>query len=128
MENTCFLSWTITQERNAGLHNHDAREYTDSRVSSIATHISICHSFLDSPEKVYFLSWTSIEERRAMALKRANAENVQVHPVKIQEYIVLSWTIIQDDRVPFVGRKLPPLRFYDFSLQILFQEMEIGHL
>jgi hypothetical protein len=39
----------------------------------------------------------------------------------------------EDDSVPFVGRgllweKFPPLRFYDFSLQILFQEMKIGHL
>ena len=27
-----------------------------------------------------------------------------------------------------VGQKFPPLRFYDFLLQILFQEIKIGHL
>jgi hypothetical protein len=27
-----------------------------------------------------------------------------------------------------VGQNFPPLRIYDFSLQILFQEIKIGHL
>ena len=52
------------------------------------------------------------------------------HDVRVQECIV---SFLNDDRVPFVGcgicgTKFPPLQIYDFSLQILFQEMKIGHL
>jgi hypothetical protein len=56
------------------------------------------------------------------------------HDVRVQEYIVFFlerlikmigchlWA------VGYVGCGPQTLRFYDFSLQILFQEMEIGHL
>jgi hypothetical protein len=53
------------------------------------------------------------------------------HDVRVQECIV---SFLNDDRVPFVGCGLyglcgpQTLQIYDFSLQILFQEMEIGHL
>ena len=52
------------------------------------------------------------------------------HDVRVQECIV---SFLNDDRVPFVGHGVcglwaPTLQIYDFSLQILFQEMEIGHL
>jgi hypothetical protein len=36
--------------------------------------------------------------------------------------------ILYKQNTYFVDQKFPPLRFYDFSLQILFQEIEIGHL
>ena len=71
------------------------------------------------------------------------------HDVRMQEYIFFLERLIkrEDDRVPFagcgvvgcglwvmgyglwvMGRGPRTLRFYDFSLQILFQEIEIGHL
>jgi hypothetical protein len=31
-------------------------------------------------------------------------------------------------KIYFVGQKFPPLQIIDFLLQILFQEIEIGHL
>jgi predicted DNA-binding protein with PD1-like motif len=53
------------------------------------------------------------------------------HDVRVQECIV---AFLNDDRVPLWvvwamwAMWAPTLQIYDFSLQILFQEMEIGHL
>ena len=73
-----------------------------------------------------------------MAMKKCRRRRMcMVHPIKIQEYIVFFLERLikrEDDRVPFVGcggcvgHGPQTLRFYDFSLQILFQEIEIGHL
>ena len=68
--------------------------------------------------------------------KVPKAENVQDAPS--QDARVYSFFLNDNSRekmiechlwvVGCVGQKFPPLRFYDFSLQILFQEIEIGHL
>ena len=56
------------------------------------------------------------------------------HDVRVQECIV---AFLNDDRVPLWvvwamwamwAMWAPTLQIYDFLLQILFQEMEIGHL
>ena len=68
--------------------------------------------------------------------KAPKAENVQDAPCQDSRVYSISWTINQErnDRVSFVGCGVVGqsshrvLQIYDFSLQILFQEIEIGHL